>query len=248
MLRFLLAAALAAGLAAHLPVAQAQVSSRTYAPENLRTLSVPDRIRVLESEYREQSNGRPLPRDQRDFYLAQINSGWTFSRIKSDMAESLRGGDGGWDNGGGWDDDDQGGWRPSGAIVKCESVGGRYTECRSGFNGRARVHKRLSRGECTEGHTWGQRRGLIWVDQGCRAEFAETSQGWGGNQNSDYNITCSSRDGNYVTCAWQDGYGRPTLIEQLSRGECVEGRTWGYRRGNVWVDRGCRGRFAPARY
>ncbi len=88
------------GLAAALPAAHAQVSTRSYAPENLRQLSVPDRIRVLETEYREISNGRQLPRDQRDFYLAQIESGWTFSRIKSDMAQSLGGRPGGgWDNG-----------------------------------------------------------------------------------------------------------------------------------------------------
>ncbi len=40
-------------------------------------------------EYADQSSGRRLPDDQLEFYLDQIDSGWTFSRIKQDIAESL---------------------------------------------------------------------------------------------------------------------------------------------------------------
>ena len=38
--------------------------------------------------------------------------------------------------------------------------------------------------------------------------------------------------------------GRPVLIEQLSSTPCQEGVTWGQSgRGEIWVSRGCRGRF-----
>jgi hypothetical protein len=33
------------------------------------------------------------------------------------------------------------------------------------------------------------------------------------------------------------------LIEQLSSNSCREGSTWGYSGNQIWVDRGCRGRF-----
>jgi hypothetical protein len=33
------------------------------------------------------------------------------------------------------------------------------------------------------------------------------------------------------------------LIEQFSDADCVEGRSWGYDRGRIWVDRGCAAEF-----
>ena len=243
MFKLLLAAALALGMVSVAPVAQAQ-SSRSYAPEDLRQLSTRDRIRVLETEYREQSNGRQLPDDQRDFYLAQINSGWSFSRIKSDMAQSLRGN-------GGWNDGNSGypGNGGSGRTVRCESVKERYRECTTNFRNRAEVARVLSRDVCREDYSWGQRRGTVWGSRGCRADFVESRSGWGpGRPENNYSVTCSSEDDRYRTCAWQSRFGRPYLIETLSRTACVQGRNWGYTGNNtIWVDGGCRGRFAPQR-
>jgi hypothetical protein len=108
MIRLLLAASLALASLSHAPAAQAQSGTRSYAPQDLRQLS----------EYREQSNGRRLPMDQRDFYLAQIDSGWSFSRIQADMAQSLRGS--GNNNSGSWNNGS------TGAVVRCESKDERY--------------------------------------------------------------------------------------------------------------------------
>lgn len=57
-------------------------------------------------------------------------------------------------------------------------------------------------------------------------------------------IQCSSVGSRPATCAvpWRDA----VLVRQTSRSECVEGRTWGSRRGQIWVDRGCAGVFAAA--
>lgn len=243
MYKILLAAALAVGMVTAAPVAQAQPSTRSYAPEDLRPLSRTDRIRVLETEYQEQSNGGRLPSDQRDFYLAQINSGWTFSRIKSDMAQSLRGNGG---NNGGWNGGNQGG-NSGGATVRCESINDRYRECPTNFRNRAQLGRTLSKVTCREDFSWGQRRGTVWVSRGCRAEFVESRSDWGqGRPENNYNVTCSSEDDSYRTCAWQSRFGRPHLIETLSRTACVQGQTWGYTRNNtIWVDGGCRGRFSP---
>ncbi|MBW8366621.1 MAG: DUF3011 domain-containing protein [Arenimonas sp.] len=251
MYRLLLAASLAIGLVATAPVAQAQPKAqsgtRSYAPEDLRQLAPRDRIRVLETEYEEQSNGRRLPSDQRDFYLAQINSGWTFSRIKTDIAQSLRGNSGGWNGGNNGGNNGYPGNSGGGRAVLCESIKERYRECVTNFRSRAELSRTLSRDTCRENYSWGQRRGTVWVSRGCRAEFVESRSGWGpGRPENNYNVTCSSEDNRYRTCAWQSRFGRPYLIENLSDTQCVQGRNWGYTNSNsIWVDRGCRGRFAP---
>ncbi len=133
----------------------------------------------------------------------------------------------------------------SGNKVRCESTDNRYRECNTGFRGNARVNRQLSDTRCTEGQTWGQRNnGTIWVNRGCRAEFIESDGNWNpGDGNSNYSVTCSSQDNRRATCAWNSRYGRPYLIQQISSDSCREGSTWGYLRGNIWVDRGCRARF-----
>lgn len=129
--------------------------------------------------------------------------------------------------------------------IECASNDDRYRQCNTGFRGRARLSKQLSRDACIEGRSWGQEPGMVWVSRGCRARFEDT--GWTGGApgqgGSGYNITCASSDGNYRTCDWNDRYGRPYLIETLSKSKCIEGRSWGYNRGSIWVDDGCRARF-----
>lgn len=282
-------------------------TTKAYAPDNLQQLSVPDRIRVIEKEYAEQSDGSAIPDDQLEFYLDQIQSGWTFSRIKTDIATSLGGedNDGDWDPpGSGWnqqslicssedrryeecrtpfrgrariiqqisetrcienntwgqrqglvwvtrgcrarfgeDPDNEwsndGNWG-NGQRITCESREGRYRECRTNFRGKARIHRQLSSNSCTMGRDWGSRPGLIWVKNGCRAEFVDSY----GTGNSNYSVTCVSDDGQYRTCAWDRRHGQPRLIEQLSNRACIQSRSWGYdsNRG-LWVDDGCRARF-----
>lgn len=146
--------------------------------------------------------------------------------------------------------EDRRGWPTWGGAggqreIECASNDDRYRQCNTGFRGRARLSRQLSRDACIEGRSWGQGPGMVWVSRGCRARFEDA--GWsGGNPgqgSSGYSITCASSGGDRRTCAWNDRYGRPFLIERLSQASCVEGRSWGYNRGNVWVDDGCRARF-----
>jgi hypothetical protein len=222
-------------LAAFAAPALAQPAQKAYAPEDLRRLAVPDRIRVLEREYAEQSRGQRLPDDQLEFYLDQIESGWGFSRIKQDIAESLGGG----------------GWRPSNPgwtarEVICSSEGRRYTECRTPFNGAAELSQQISDTACIEGQTWGQRRGLIWVDRGCRGRFREGR--WGGSPgfNPGGGIVCESREGKRKRCP-TPFRGPVQISEQLSNAPCIEGDTWAQVPGEIWVSRGCRAVFVEAR-
>lgn len=124
--------------------------------------------------------------------------------------------------------------------VACESRNNGYRECYTGFRGPPVMVRRLSDSPCIEGRNWGHRPGSVWVSQGCRAVFEEARGGpvWGGDT-----VLCESVQGRRNECR-TPFRGPVELVEQLSRSACVEGRTWGRTRGGVWVDGGCRARFA----
>nr|MBP6534743.1 DUF3011 domain-containing protein [Arenimonas sp.] len=117
----------------------------------------------------------------------------------------------------------------------------RYQECRKPYKGTVYLSRQLSSSKCTEGRTWGQDKDRIWVNGGCRAEFQ--SRGNGGGSWDGYNVTCSSRNNQYKTCAWNRSKGVPRLIERLS-GRCTERYDWGFdnNRG-LWVANNCSARF-----
>jgi hypothetical protein len=65
---------------------------------------------------------------------------------------------------------DKSGDRPE-WIVRCESDGG-YQYCRADTRNGVRLYRQLSRSSCQYNNTWGYDRRGVWVDNGCRAEFA----------------------------------------------------------------------------
>lgn len=228
----LVAASLAAGVCAVPGAAHAQVSAKAYAPENLRTLSRQDQMRVIGLEYSEQSRGRRIPDDQLRFYLDQVNrSNWTFSRIKQDIAQSLAGSDGGWNpqppN-------------PGNRTIRCESDQGRSRSCTTPWNGDSRLARQLSDTRCIEGRNWTSSPGRVSVTGGCRAEFAQGSD-WGGGQGRE--IRCESLNNRYRECVIGGSTGTVRLARQLSDTRCTEGRNWGTRGNVLWVNGGCRGIF-----
>jgi hypothetical protein len=61
-------------------------------------------------------------------------------------------------------------------------------------------------------------------------------------------LYCASDDGRRNYCS-ADTRGGVRLVRQRSGSPCIEGRTWGYTRNGIWVDRGCRADFeTSARY
>lgn len=152
---------------------------------------------------------------------------------------------------------------PGTGVVRCESNDGRMNRCSlPGGGGRVMLERQHSRTACIEGRSWGQDRGGVWVDDGCRADFRVAGYGGGYNDgyygggygNGGYNdgygnggygqtFRCESNDGRTRQCNG-NGRGRAELVKQLSRTACVEGRTWGSNRNGVWVSQGCRGEFA----
>ncbi|WP_049623141.1 DUF3011 domain-containing protein [Frateuria defendens] len=58
-------------------------------------------------------------------------------------------------------------------------------------------------------------------------------------------VTCGSVNGRYARCEvdWRGA----DMVRQDSRTRCVRGRNWGFERGAIWVDQGCRGQFVESR-
>lgn len=68
---------------------------------------------------------------------------------------------------------------------------------------------------------------------------------WNKGSNNGWNgatIRCESRNNRRETCR-ADTRGGVRLVRQLSSQQCREGRTWGTRSNEIWVDNGCRGDF-----
>ncbi len=150
------------------------------------------------------------------------------------------------------------GYRDDGrsGVIRCESKEGRRNSCAVDARGDVRLIRQLSDSRCDRGRTWGTDNRGIWVDGGCRAEFSVT------NDNRRYDrgrrdgrgdtvgygdgvqvLRCESSDKRNHQCAANVRRG-VSLQRQLSGSPCIEGRTWGWDRGGVWVDQGCRGEFA----
>jgi len=56
-------------------------------------------------------------------------------------------------------------------LVTCESVNGNRQVCRVDTSGGVTIHRQLSSTPCVQGRNWNLARGLIWVENGCRAQF-----------------------------------------------------------------------------
>jgi hypothetical protein len=138
--------------------------------------------------------------------------------------------------------------RRGGALVVCESDDGKRRDCPANTRGGVAVVQQLSRSSCIQGRTWGFTRNSIWVDEGCRAEFAVG----GGRRDRgrpierlDELVTCESVNEDRRECG-ADTRSGVQLVRQLSGSSCRFGRDWGYDRTGIWVDNGCRAEFAVA--
>lgn len=140
-------------------------------------------------------------------------------------------------------------------VVRCESPRGALNECRVDLRGGVRVLRQLSSAPCVAGRSWGHGRDVIWVSQGCRADFVidagrddgrdDDSIGHDnvGRVGSARVIRCESQDGQPQHCD-VPGLRNARMVRQLSRSPCVEDRSWGRDRNGVWVGEGCRAEFS----
>lgn len=144
-----------------------------------------------------------------------------------------------------------------GQTVSCGSPQHRMLRCAVPGNWRgAQIVRQTSSAACVEGRTWGFDRGGIWVDKGCGGIFAAGNYhggqpggwrpppGW----NRDFEVSCGSPQYKYYFCQVDVGArGHVRLRRQNSSSACVEGRTWGWNRAGIWVDKGCGAQFMVTR-
>jgi Protein of unknown function (DUF3011) len=135
-----------------------------------------------------------------------------------------------------------------GANFNCSSEDGGRKICPTNTGGGVQLVKQRSGSACTFGETWGYDQRGVWVDRGCRADFAvgytgggqggPNWSGWGQN----YNVYCASDDGrrNYCPIYTRGGV---KLARKRSDAACVYGASWGWDNRGIWVDRGCRADF-----
>lgn len=149
--------------------------------------------------------------------------------------------------------------------VYCASNDNRGTRCNVPWR-YSELSQQLSNASCREGDSWGTDPNTVWVKNGCRGNFVESGGrrgggwrpgrdddgdrggwrpgggGWGGNDRG--GVRCESSGGRYQFCPVDIGRGGVRLDRQISGADCDEGRSWGWRRDGIWVDRGCRADFS----
>ncbi|MFI4969871.1 MAG: DUF3011 domain-containing protein [Lysobacterales bacterium] len=162
-----------------------------------------------------------------------------------------------WQPGPGWDRD---------IDVRCASSGYQYNLCQvdTGQGSRVAIVRQVSKTRCVEGRNWGWNRAGVWVDQGCEGVFRVQRRWAGGGQRPDtgnggawqpgpdwdraITVTCGSPQYNYAMCQVDTGRGGSVQLQrQTSDARCIRGRTWGFNRAGVWVDKGCSGVFVVER-
>jgi hypothetical protein len=122
--------------------------------------------------------------------------------------------------------------------ITCSSNDGRRNWCDIGRARDVQLVRQISGSACIRDNTWGIDGRGLWVDRGCRAEFAFRQGGPPPQQT----INCSSNDGRRNWCAI-GGSRDAQLVRQISGSPCIRGQTWGIDNRGLWVDRGCRADF-----
>lgn len=143
------------------------------------------------------------------------------------------------------------GYEPGGAL-RCESRDNRRQYCPADTRGGVRISRQLSSARCIQGSNWGYDGRGVWVSQGCRAEFVTGAgasrpgrpgrPGHGRPDHAGQIVRCESKNNRHRRC--NAAVGRDVqLVRQLSRTRCVQRQNWGWDRGGIWVDGGCRAEF-----
>jgi hypothetical protein len=153
-------------------------------------------------------------------------------------------------------------------IVSCSSDDMHLHTCAVGPNHGVRMVRQRSDSPCERGRSYGVRGNQVWVDHGCRADFEvligndRGGRGPYGRNDRDrddgyrdgrgdrgpgpgartFAVVCGSNDMHLATCAIGPNSG-VRLLRQMSESPCREGRTFGVRGNQLWVDRGCRAQF-----
>ncbi len=112
-----------------------------------------------------------------------------------------------------------------------------------------RLARQLSVTRCMENQNWGQSRRMLWVTDGCRAEFVADGYGrWPGRgkgrdrDDDGERLVCESYEKKEKECRIRVRH-EVRRVKQKSVTACIEDHNWGWDRRGVWVSDGCRAEF-----
>ncbi|MEA9758213.1 DUF3011 domain-containing protein [Xanthomonas campestris pv. raphani] len=125
-------------------------------------------------------------------------------------------------------------------VVRCESKDMARVHCDMDTEHGVQLVRQLSETSCIRGSEWDIERDGVWVEQGCRAEFASARVL--ATPQMRRVVRCDS-NGSKVACPVILRGAPVRLLRQRSVWPCKEGRSWGTRRNEIWVSRGCDGEF-----
>jgi hypothetical protein len=138
--------------------------------------------------------------------------------------------------------------------IRCESFDYRPAQCSVPGAIDARIVRTLG-GRCIEGQSWGYNRNGVYVNNGCRAEFDVRTNNYGGGGypgggypgggypgGGEQLIRCESQNYRPERCA-ANTQGGVRIQRVIGGSPCRQNQTWGWDRGGVWVNGGCRAEF-----
>ncbi|HDS1580028.1 TPA: DUF3011 domain-containing protein [Stenotrophomonas maltophilia] len=135
--------------------------------------------------------------------------------------------------------------------LRCESQFNKTEQC--AIDRPMRLARQLSVTRCVENRNWGQSRRMLWVTDGCRAEFvADEYAGWPGpgrgrdrdrdRDDDGERLVCESYEKKEKECRIRVRH-EVRLLKQKSVTTCIEDHNWGWNRRGIWVSDGCRAEF-----
>lgn len=131
--------------------------------------------------------------------------------------------------------------------VVCESENGGHQVCTADTHLGVALSRQLGRARCVEGISWGydELGHQVWVDDGCRAEFALGPQRDNARATPVLNdiVRCVAAGGKRTECKADTSEGAQ-IITQLTAQPCRYNRDWGFTGNSVWVANGCAAEFA----
>lgn len=134
----------------------------------------------------------------------------------------------------------------AGQVVRCQSRDMEWVHCDMPVANGVDLVRQLSGNSCIRGTEWGTDRSGVWVTLGCRAEFrsrAAAGSAEAGKQRNVRRVLRCESNGRPQNCPVVLQGAPVRLLRQLSSMPCRENHSWGVRRNEVWVTRGCQGDF-----
>lgn len=129
----------------------------------------------------------------------------------------------------------------SNQVIRCESLGTERVRCALDTATGVQLVRQLSERSCIRESSWGADERGVWVSHGCRGEFSRVAA-TSGSRLVRRVIRCES-NGRPQSCPVTLRGVPVRLLKQQSALPCREGFSWGVKRNEIWVSRGCQGEF-----